>query len=399
MNDEPMDESMADDAMLGEPTVDEAGFVEPTAEERTAAPVSLREELAGAMSGRAVDADTDDRASQDASVTSGEAADPLASLEASMTSRGITARRTTDAEEAGIAEADGAGSGELAVERTPGWETDADWERDLRREQEVAARAAEAEAAAAEGTEGHDTATLARVIEGLLFLSPDPVPAEQLVEATGASADAIADAIAELDRQYAPGERGLIMKRVAGGITFGTDPICEPAARALLSTQRIPPLSAAQAETLAIVAYLQPVARPEISRIRGVAADSATSTLLERGLIEEAGRSEFGAVLYRTTSLFLRLFGIDSLSQLPDTSTWDPAPEEEDELRERLMRAGGARSGGPGGGPAVELPQPRELGDDPGHVDMPGDAFLRGTASDPDAEDGPGEDGLAVVDD
>jgi segregation and condensation protein B len=266
-------------------------------------------------------------------------------------------------------------------ERPPGWESDDDWERNLRREREVAERAAEAEAAAAEGTTGHDIPTLARIIEGLLFLSPDPVPAERLVEATGASADDVAEAIAELDRAYAPGERGLIVKRVAGGITFGTDPICEPAARALLSTQRIPPLTAAQAETLAIVAYLQPVARPEISRIRGVAADSATATLLERGLIEEAGRSDFGAVLYRTTALFLRLFGIDSLGALPDVSTWDPAPEEEDELRERLLRAGSARSGGAGGGPAVELPEPRELGDDPGHVDMPGDRFIDGSAN------------------
>lgn len=220
-----------------------------------------------------------------------------------------------------------------------------------------------------------DPAVLMRIIEGLLFLSPEPVPVERIVEATGAPEEAVDAAVAALDHAYAPGARGLIVKRVAGGITLATDPICEPAARALLSTQRIPPLTAAQAETLAIVAYLQPVARPEISRIRGVAADSATATLLERGLIEESGRSEFGAILYRTTTLFLRLFGIDSLSALPDVSTWDPAPEEEDELRERLLRAGGARSGGPGGGPAVELPEPRELGDDPGHVDLPGDEF------------------------
>lgn len=291
--------------------------------------------------------------------------------------------------EAGVDEVVAAGSREPAPasapaegeEHAPGWESDDDWERNLLREREEAERAAAAEEAAAEGTGGHDTRALARIIEGLLFLSPDPVPVERLVEATGASTDAVTDAVAELDRQYAPGERGLVIKRVAGGLSFGTDPICEPAARALLSTQRIPPLSAAQAETLAIVAYLQPVARPEISRIRGVAADSATATLLERGLIEEAGRSEFGAVLYRTTSLFLRLFGIDSLGALPDVATWDPAPEEEDELRERLLRAGGARSGGAGGGPAVELPEPRELGEDPGHVDMPGDQFLDGSAN------------------
>lgn len=209
--------------------------------------------------------------------------------------------------------------------------------------------------------ESHDIPTLARVVEGLLFLSPEPVAVDALAVAAAATPDDIAAAVALLDRQFAPGERGLIIKRVAGGLTFATDPICEPAARALLSTQRIPPLTAAQAETLAIVAYLQPVARPEISRIRGVAADSATATLLERGLIEESGRSDFGAVLYRTTELFLRLFGLDSLAALPDVATWDPAPEEEDELRERLLRAGGARSGAADAGPAVELPEPREL--------------------------------------
>jgi segregation and condensation protein B len=212
-----------------------------------------------------------------------------------------------------------------------------------------------------DASRAHDAATLARIVEGLLFLSPDPVAVPALVDATGASEDAVHAALALLDRQYAPGERGLVLKRVGGGIALATDPICEPAARALLSTQRIPPLTAAQAETLAIVAYLQPVARPEISRIRGVAADSATATLLERGLIEEAGRSDFGAILYRTTELFLRLFGLDSLSALPDVSTWDPAPEEEDELRDRLLRAGGARSGTKDAGPAVELPEPREL--------------------------------------
>ncbi len=278
-------------------------------------------------------------------------------------------------------------------ERAPGWESDSDWEHNVRREREVAEREAAAEAAAAEGTEGHDIPALARIIEGLLFLSPDPVPAEQLAEATGASADDVDAAIAQLDRDYAPGQRGLLLKRVAGGLSFSTDPVVEPAARALLSTQRVPPLTAAQAETLAIVAYLQPVARPEISRIRGVAADSATATLLERGLIEEAGRSEFGAVLYRTTPLFLRLFGLDSLSALPDVSAWDPDPAEEDELRDRLLRAGGARTGSAGAGPAVELPEPRELGADPGHVELPGDRFIGTRPAEPERGLPPADDG------
>jgi segregation and condensation protein B len=89
------------------------------------------------------------------------------------------------------------------------------------------------------------------------------------------------------------------------------------------------------------------VSRPEIARIRGVGAESAVGTLLERGVIEEAGRSQFGAVLYRTTDLFLRLFGLGSLKELPDPSAFDPTPELEGQLRDRLMRAGEARGGGP----------------------------------------------------
>jgi segregation and condensation protein B len=186
---------------------------------------------------------------------------------------------------------------------------------------------------------------LARIVEALLFLSPDPVAIADLAEAAECDADELADALAELDRAYAPGERGLQLKRVAGGIALATDPVVEEAARRLLARPRTPPLTPAQAETLAIVAYLQPVSRPEITRIRGVSADSASSTLLERGFVEEAGRSQFGAVLYRTTDLFLKLFGLDSLTALPSVAEWDPTPDEEAELRDRLLRAGEQRAG------------------------------------------------------
>ncbi len=189
------------------------------------------------------------------------------------------------------------------------------------------------------------TGELARIVEALLFLSPDPVAVGDLAEAAEVDADEVEAALRELDEQYAPGTRGLQLKRVAGGISLATDPVAEPAARRLLARPRTPPLTPAQAETLAIVAYLQPVSRPEITRIRGVSADSASTTLLERGLVEEAGRSQFGAVLLRTTPLFLRLFGLDSLKALPEVRAWDPSPEEEADLRDRLLRAGEARAG------------------------------------------------------
>ena len=186
---------------------------------------------------------------------------------------------------------------------------------------------------------------LARIVEALLFLSPDAVSLDDLAEATACDADEVAAALAELDREYAPGVRGLQLKRVAGGVALATDPVAEEAARRLLARPRTPPLTPAQAETLAIVAYLQPVSRPEITRIRGVAAESATSTLEERGFIAEAGRSQFGAVLYRTTNLFLKLFGLDSLKALPSVAEWDPSPDEEADLRDRLLRAGEQRAG------------------------------------------------------
>ncbi|MGA8364225.1 MAG: SMC-Scp complex subunit ScpB [Solirubrobacteraceae bacterium] len=193
---------------------------------------------------------------------------------------------------------------------------------------------------------------LASTIEALLFLSSDPLSVTELAEAAQASEPDTQAALGVLSGRYMPGTRGIALRELAGGYTFATDPATEDAARRLFSRPRTGTLTPAQAETLAIVAYLQPVSRPEITRIRGVSADSAATTLLERGLIEEAGRSQFGAVTYRTSTLFLKLFGLRSLVELPDVARWDPTPEEQAELRDRLLRAGEARSAG--GGPTPE---------------------------------------------
>jgi segregation and condensation protein B len=195
------------------------------------------------------------------------------------------------------------------------------------------------------GTEG-DPAALARIVEALLFLNSDPLGVRELAEATQADELHVAAALELLAEQYAPGRRGLRLRELAGGYTLASDPLAEEAARRLFSRPRAATLTPAQAETLAIVAYLQPISRPEITRIRGVSADSAAATLLERGLIEEAGSSQFGAVLYRTGTQFLKLFGLRSLNELPDVAQWDPTPEEQAELRERLLRAGEARTEG-----------------------------------------------------
>jgi segregation and condensation protein B len=193
---------------------------------------------------------------------------------------------------------------------------------------------------------------LVRTIEALLFLAPDPLSPQELSDAAASEELAVIAALAELAGRYAPGRSGIHLRELGGGFTFASAPETEDAARRLFSRPRASVLTPAQAETLAIVAYLQPISRPEITRIRGVSADSAASTLLERGLVEESGRSQFGAVMYRTTIQFLKLFGLRSLEELPDVGQWDPSPEEQAELRERLLRAGEARAGG--GSPAAE---------------------------------------------
>jgi segregation and condensation protein B len=185
---------------------------------------------------------------------------------------------------------------------------------------------------------------LERTLEALLFLSGEPVQADALADATGAELHEVVTALERLREHYEFERRGLVLRELAGGYALSSHPDVEPAARRLLARPRTPPLTPAQSETLAIVAYLQPVSRPEIARIRGVNAESAVATLLERGMVQESGRSQFGAVLYRTSELFLRLFGLRSLKELPDPSAFDPSPELEAELRDRLLRAGEARA-------------------------------------------------------
>jgi segregation and condensation protein B len=185
---------------------------------------------------------------------------------------------------------------------------------------------------------------LGRTVEALLFLSPEPVSAAELAEAIEIEEEAVVQAIEDLEGRLVAEGRGVQLRRVAGGVTLAAVPDAEAAARRLLAKPRTPPLTQAQAEVLAIVAYLQPVSRPEIARIRGVSSDSAVASLTERGMIEERGRTRFGAVTYGTTALFEKLFGLSGLDALPDPAQFDPTPEDERELRERLLKAGEQRA-------------------------------------------------------
>jgi segregation and condensation protein B len=183
----------------------------------------------------------------------------------------------------------------------------------------------------------------ARELVAALFCSPEPVAAADLAEALECDEATLAEALAEVGARFGEGELGIVLRQVAGGYTFASDPEAEDAVRRLLAKPRTPPLSQAQAECLAITAYLQPVSRPEIARIRGVNSDSPMGTLEERGLLEESGRSRFGAILYRTTPLFEKLFGLEGIDALPELKAFDPTAEDEQELREKLLKAGEQR--------------------------------------------------------
>ena len=167
---------------------------------------------------------------------------------------------------------------------------------------------------------------LARTRRGAALPLATAGAAADLAEACEATEAQVDRALDLLREDLAEGKRGVVLREVAGGFTLASDPAARSAARRLLAKPRTPPLTQAQAETLAIVAYLQPVSRPEIARIRGVSSESAVQTLAERGLIEESGRSRFGAAIFKTSPLFERLFGLAGLDALPDPSQFDPTP-------------------------------------------------------------------------
>jgi segregation and condensation protein B len=175
---------------------------------------------------------------------------------------------------------------------------------------------------------------LARTVEALLVVASQPLSVGELAEAAQDDDDRIETALGLLSERYREGRSGIVREHVAGGWAFRAARDAGEACARLFERPVERGLSPAALETLAIVAYLGPVTRPEIARIRGVAADSVVAGLLERGLIAEAGREDgFGAVRYRTTPLFERVFGLSSLSELPRL---DDLGGDVDEIRARL---------------------------------------------------------------
>jgi segregation and condensation protein B len=184
---------------------------------------------------------------------------------------------------------------------------------------------------------------LARTVEALLVVASTPLSIEDLAEATEDHPDRIETAIGLLRERLSEGRSGIVLEAVAGGYAFRASRDASDACSRLFERPVERGLSQAALETLAIVAYLGPCSRPDVARIRGVAADSAVASLVERGLIAEAGRETGpgGAVRYRTTPLFERVFGLESLAALPRL---EDLGEDAAELRERLLEVAEARA-------------------------------------------------------
>jgi segregation and condensation protein B len=159
---------------------------------------------------------------------------------------------------------------------------------------------------------------LARTLEALLVVASAPLSLEELAAAADDDPERVEDALRLVGERFGEERSGIVLEHVAGGWAFRAAREEAAACARLFERPAQRNLSQAALETLAIVAYLGPCSRPDIARIRGVAADSAVANLVERGLIAEAGRDEAaGAVRYRTTPLFERVFGLESLSELP----------------------------------------------------------------------------------
>ena len=192
----------------------------------------------------------------------------------------------------------------------------------------------------ADGTDVDDEAeatlgapSLDAALEAVLLVTDQPVDVATLASLVRRPADEVAARLEALAAEYASAGRGFDLREVAGGWRYYTRPDCAEVVERYVRDGQQARLTQAALETLAVVAYRQPVARARISAVRGVNVDGVIRTLTGRGLIAEAGHEEHsGAILYRTTELFLERLGIRSLDDLPPVADYLPDIELLDEF-------------------------------------------------------------------
>ena len=175
-------------------------------------------------------------------------------------------------------------------------------------------------------------------LEAILLVADEPVPVVVLAQVLERPRNEVTAVLHDLAEEYQTEGRGFDLREIAGGWRFYTREDCAPLVERFVSDGQEVRLTQAALETLAVVAYRQPVSRARVSAVRGVNCDSVMRTLVLRGLVEETGTdAETGAILYRTTGYFLERLGLASLAELPDLAPFLPEHVEdvEDAVDER----------------------------------------------------------------
>ena len=177
-----------------------------------------------------------------------------------------------------------------------------------------------------------------RAIEAILMVADEPLEPHLLAQLLEVSPARVEELCAELVDAYEADERGFVLVRVAGGYRFQSHPDLAPYVERFALEGQSARLSAAALETLAIVAYKQPVSRAQVAAIRGVNVDGIMRTLQLRGYVEEIGRDPGPglAVLYGTSRLFLERLGLDTVDDLPPLGAFVPGPEVVEVLEQGL---------------------------------------------------------------
>jgi len=184
---------------------------------------------------------------------------------------------------------------------------------------------------------GHP-ASIKSIMESLLFVSGQPLSATELSRIIGADEVDVETVLKELTAEYTDGDKGIQIRKVAGGYGFYTNPENSLYIDQLVKSANPKRLTQAALEVLAIVAYKQPATRAEINTIRGVSSETVLNSLVEKGLIKEDGRAKAGGmpILYVTTKSFLETLGLNDLNELPLLEQFVPDRESADRIKEQL---------------------------------------------------------------
>jgi segregation and condensation protein B len=187
-----------------------------------------------------------------------------------------------------------------------------------------------------DGEEGEDGPGLRACLEAILLVADEPVPEVLLAQVLERPRHQVTDGLRALAREYTDDGRGFDLREIAGGWRFYTREDCAPLVERFVRDGQEVRLTQAALETLAVIAYRQPVSRARVSAVRGVNCDGVIRTLVLRGLVEDSGTDpETSAILYRTTGYFLERLGMASLDELPDLAPFLPENIEDIEDNER----------------------------------------------------------------